>query len=188
MKRDARWPLWLPALAQSTLMNRVLRGYPYAKAAIDVAAHDAVGKIYGVPVYQLLGGASRDAVLVYGHASGSTVEETVASVARFQALGYKAVRAQCSVPGVEATYGIGKGVHPSLECPAGFLVERDHLHQRQDRPTRGSHPGRGAGHRAGWQIQEQGSSRAHRADPPHLRAQQAGSSLLQSHAATKRPT
>jgi L-alanine-DL-glutamate epimerase-like enolase superfamily enzyme len=33
-----------------------VRGYPYAKAAIDVALHDAIGKIYGVPVYQLLGG------------------------------------------------------------------------------------------------------------------------------------
>ena len=41
-------------------MNRVLRGYPYAKAAIDVALHDAIGKIYGVPVYQLLGGKVRD--------------------------------------------------------------------------------------------------------------------------------
>jgi L-alanine-DL-glutamate epimerase-like enolase superfamily enzyme len=41
-------------------MDRVLRGYPYAKAAIDVALHDAIGKIYGVPVYQLLGGKVRD--------------------------------------------------------------------------------------------------------------------------------
>jgi muconate cycloisomerase len=42
-------------------MNRVLRGYPYAKAAIDVALHDAIGRIYGLPVYQLLGGKVRDA-------------------------------------------------------------------------------------------------------------------------------
>jgi muconate cycloisomerase len=43
-------------------MNRALRGYPYAKAAIDVALHDAIGKIYGLPVYQLLGGKVRDGV------------------------------------------------------------------------------------------------------------------------------
>jgi muconate cycloisomerase len=43
-------------------MDRVLRGYPYAKAAIDVALHDAVGKVYGMPVYQLLGGKVRDGV------------------------------------------------------------------------------------------------------------------------------
>src|SRR5258705_3157079 len=43
-------------------MDRVLRGYPYAKAAIDVALHDAIGKIYGVPVYQLLGGKVRNGI------------------------------------------------------------------------------------------------------------------------------
>ena len=45
-------------------MDRVLRGYPYAKAAIDVALHDAIGKIYGVPVYQLLGGKVRDGAAI----------------------------------------------------------------------------------------------------------------------------
>jgi len=45
-------------------MNRALRGYPYAKAAIDVALHDAIGKIYGLPVYQLLGGKVRDGVKI----------------------------------------------------------------------------------------------------------------------------
>jgi muconate cycloisomerase len=45
-------------------MDRVLRGYPYAKAAIDVALHDAIGKIYGVPVYQLLGGKVRDGTAI----------------------------------------------------------------------------------------------------------------------------
>jgi L-alanine-DL-glutamate epimerase-like enolase superfamily enzyme len=50
-------------------MNRVLRGYPYAKAAIDVALHDAIGKIYGVPVYQLLGGKVRDGI-VLAHSIG----------------------------------------------------------------------------------------------------------------------
>jgi muconate cycloisomerase len=40
-------------------MDRFVRGYPYAKAAIDVAMHDALGKLYGVPVYALLGGLVR---------------------------------------------------------------------------------------------------------------------------------
>lgn len=43
-------------------MNRVLRGYPYAKAAVEVAVMDAVGRRLGVPVYQLLGGKVRDRV------------------------------------------------------------------------------------------------------------------------------
>jgi len=43
-------------------MNRSLRGYPYAKAAVEVALFDAVGKSLGVPVHQLLGGKVRDKV------------------------------------------------------------------------------------------------------------------------------
>jgi muconate cycloisomerase len=58
-------------------MNRVLRGYPYAKAAIDVALHDAVGKIYGVPVYQLLGGKVRDGAEV-AHSIGIMDADTAA--------------------------------------------------------------------------------------------------------------
>jgi muconate cycloisomerase len=40
-------------------MDTFVKGYPYAKAALDVAMHDVVGKIYNVPVYQLLGGLVR---------------------------------------------------------------------------------------------------------------------------------
>jgi mannonate dehydratase len=77
-----------------------------AIAAVDTALWDIKGKALGAPVYQLLGGASRDAVTVYGHASGETIEEAVESVGRHVAGGFKAVRAQCAVPGVGAVYGI----------------------------------------------------------------------------------
>ena len=40
-------------------MDKYVKGYPYAKAALDVAMYDAAGKIAGVPVYQLLGGLVR---------------------------------------------------------------------------------------------------------------------------------
>lgn len=41
-------------------MNRSVRGYPYAKAAIDMALYDLMGKAVGQPVYRLLGGCYRD--------------------------------------------------------------------------------------------------------------------------------
>jgi mannonate dehydratase len=80
-----------------------------AIAAVDTALWDIQGKALGVPVYQLLGGRARDAVTVYGHANGSTIEETVEAAARYAAAGYRAVRAQCGVPGVPDAYGVGHG-------------------------------------------------------------------------------
>lgn len=78
-----------------------------AIAGIDTALWDIKGKVAGLPVYQLLGGRSRDGVTVYGHASGSTIEEAVASTQDFLDRGYRAVRVQSAIPGLESTYGIG---------------------------------------------------------------------------------
>jgi mannonate dehydratase len=80
-----------------------------AIAAVDTALWDIQGKVLGAPVYQLLGGRARDSVLVYGHASGDDVEDTVRAAARYVELGYRAVRAQTGVPGLAATYGVGRG-------------------------------------------------------------------------------
>jgi mannonate dehydratase len=94
-----------------------------AIAAVDTALWDIKGKRLGTPVYQLLGGASREAVLVYGHASGSSIDEAVAAARRFVERGYKAVRAQCGVPGLAQTYGIGKGSDAYEPAERGLLAE-----------------------------------------------------------------
>jgi len=80
-----------------------------AVAAVDMALWDLKGKALGVPVYQLLGGASRTGVMAYGHASGETVDEVVDEVGRYLDRGYRAVRAQSGVPGLPSTYGVGRG-------------------------------------------------------------------------------
>jgi mannonate dehydratase len=80
-----------------------------AIGAVDTALWDIKAKSLNTPLYQLLGGASREAVLVYGHASGAGVEETVEAVAHYLELGYKAVRAQSGIPGLKSTYGVGRG-------------------------------------------------------------------------------
>ena len=80
-----------------------------ASGAVDTALWDIKGKALNTPVYQLLGGASRDAVLVYGHANGNDIDETATAVSRYVDMGYKAVRAQCGVLGLPGTYGVGRG-------------------------------------------------------------------------------
>ncbi|HEY7513740.1 MAG TPA: D-galactonate dehydratase family protein, partial [Vicinamibacteria bacterium] len=82
-----------------------------ALAAVDTALWDILGKAANMPVYRLLGGAAREGVLVYGHANGQDVEETVSAVARRLEGGYRAVRAQSGIPGLRSTYGVGHGGH-----------------------------------------------------------------------------
>lgn len=79
-----------------------------AIAAVDVALWDIKAKLAGMPLYQLLGGACRDGVTVYGHANGATIEETIAEAQRYKAMGYRAIRLQSGVPGLKSTYGVSQ--------------------------------------------------------------------------------
>ncbi|MCP4315305.1 MAG: mandelate racemase/muconate lactonizing enzyme family protein [Hyphomicrobiales bacterium] len=54
------WPL-----ALQRKMNNLLNGHNYSKAAIDIAAHDLVGKCLGINVADLLGGAMTDLLPSY---------------------------------------------------------------------------------------------------------------------------
>jgi mannonate dehydratase len=79
-----------------------------AIGAVDTALWDIAGKALNVPVYRLLGGRSREAVTVYGHANGSDLEGTLSAVGRHRELGYQAIRVQCAVPGLAGTYGVAR--------------------------------------------------------------------------------
>ncbi|QNI34189.1 D-galactonate dehydratase family protein [Alloacidobacterium dinghuense] len=94
-----------------------------AIAAVDVSLWDIKGKALRTPVYNLLGGKSREGVLVYAHAHGSTVEEAVDDVGRHVELGYLAVRAQSGVPGLESTYGVPKGTQAYEPAERGLPSE-----------------------------------------------------------------
>lgn len=97
-----------------------------AIAAIDIALWDIKAKLAGMPIYQLLGGASRHRVMAYGHAEGEDIDTCLDSAERFINAGYQAVRLQCGVPGVGTTYGVPKDGQTRYE-PADSDLPAEHV-------------------------------------------------------------
>ena len=77
-----------------------------AWSAIEIASWDIIGKIAGLPVYNLLGGASRERVRVYanGWAGRSTIEEGVERGRKIKAMGFTAAKFD-PFPGPWRSYG-----------------------------------------------------------------------------------
>lgn len=76
-----------------------------AIGGIDMALWDIKGKVANLPVYQLLGGKSRHKIKVYAHANGETITDTLDHAAKLIQQGFKAIRLQSKIPGLEGTYG-----------------------------------------------------------------------------------
>src|SRR5689334_15583396 len=75
-----------------------------AISGVDQALWDIKGRQAGMPVYELLGGKCRRGALIYSHASGREIPETIDQARRLMAQGIKAVRLQVGIPGM-AAYG-----------------------------------------------------------------------------------
>ncbi len=70
------------------VMDAALRGHPYAKAPIDIACWDLLGKATGLPVYTLLGGAAQDDVALYRAISQEAPEVMAQKIKGYALEGY----------------------------------------------------------------------------------------------------
>ena len=83
-------------------MDRVVKGHPYAKAAVDMACYDLAGKALGVPVWKLLGGRHRDGVELTHSLGIMEIDRCVA----------------------EAQQAVAEGAR-TIKCKTGLEPERD---------------------------------------------------------------
>ncbi len=78
-------------------MDAVIKGYPYAKAAVEFAYYDLTGKALGVPVHVLLGGRSRDRVPVTHSIGLLGVDEAAEEAARVVGEGVRTIKIKVGV-------------------------------------------------------------------------------------------
>ncbi|NOV24493.1 mandelate racemase/muconate lactonizing enzyme family protein [Cupriavidus necator] len=91
-----------------------------AVSAIDIALWDLLGKRLEAPVWQLLGGAYRDKLRVYGHVYAETLEEVLADCRRLREEGFTAVG----------------HINPFLDEPEGQSYFRSHAGKVRDAKER----------------------------------------------------
>lgn len=115
-------------------MDTFVPGYPYAKAAIDVAVHDVVGRIYGIPVYQLLGGLIRERIPIAHSLGLMPIDDAVAEAKEVIAEGVKTVKVKVGldlerdveiVARLREALGPGIGIRP--DANKGYPSWKDAL-------------------------------------------------------------
>ena len=79
------------------LLDTIIGGVPTAKAAIDIALHDLVGKAAGLPVWALLGGRSKEYLTISRVVSLNSPEEMARDAARHVENGFATVKLKVGV-------------------------------------------------------------------------------------------
>lgn len=78
-------------------MDRAIKGYPYAKAAVELAAYDLAGRQCGLPVHRLLGGACRTRIAVTHSIGLLGFEEAEREAAQVAAEGIRTIKIKVGV-------------------------------------------------------------------------------------------
>jgi muconate cycloisomerase len=78
-------------------MDAIIKGYPYAKSAVEFAYYDLTGRALGVPVHTLLGGKARDSVPVTHSIGLISIEEAEHEAAQVANEGFRTIKIKIGV-------------------------------------------------------------------------------------------
>jgi muconate cycloisomerase len=99
-------------------MSRAIKGFPYAKAALELAAYDLAGKQCGLPVHRLLGGALRRKIPVTHSIGLIGFEEAEREAAQAVREGIRTIKIKIGVEpdrDVEMVRRVRETVGPAIE-------------------------------------------------------------------------
>lgn len=99
------------------LMGRVAVFNHGAKAAVEMALHDAVAKAAGVPLYEWFGGSARESVPTIWHVSGGSPREIAEEAAKAAAKGFPLIKVKVGGDvdhNIEATHLTREAVGPDV--------------------------------------------------------------------------
>lgn len=113
-------------------MDKAVKGYPYAKAAIDIAAYDLAGRAFGISAALLLGGWARHEVPVTHSIGLIGFEEAEREVAAVAAQGIKTIKIKVGVDPVRDVEmvrrireTVGPGIALCVDANQGYVSPRE---------------------------------------------------------------
>src|SRR5215467_6539570 len=98
-------------------MDRAIKGFPYAKAALEFAAYDLAGRQCGLPVHRLLGGAHRRKIFVTHSIGLIGIEEAEREAAQVVQEGVRTIKIKIGVEAdrdVEMVHRVRRVVGPGI--------------------------------------------------------------------------